>query len=832
MAHEPNRCSGCWRSLPRLEGGQTPNFCPHCQFPLKPVAGLYHLDSKLGAGAFGTVYRSTHVVYGTTHAVKIMRWDVVEEVAPDYWGRKQKLDKQREFEQRFQQEVKLTTELAEESWHIVRIDSAGSDPVHGLYYVMELLEGAPLNQFVAQWPAMSRRIAFSVMEQVCLAVAAAHNKGVIHRDLKPENIILLQQEDQGRFVKILDFGIAKVLGEQEMNLTSRPVGTPLYMAPEQCANKKVDQRTDIYALGCLFYHLMTGHPPFDSHLEIPQLMLNHIQNMPPLMTERCPELHIPPGLERVVMRALAKDPEARYSRVEEFWAAIHPFSSWQAEAHPSQGVTGADTIVTVSSVPEPVYEVPQEEPSLGWSMGDSSWNLSPELSDSDVLWDERHFQRSRFGWGGFGFVFVAILLTGLWWVGNRNIPHVGISSSGSRSGSSPSGSAILVPKNKQSLSTRNSSLASQPGTRRPHGDKVASNGASGDKVALNGASGDKVASNGASPRKSRLSRLKRFLRQARQKRKRRLRQKRKRRLRQNKKQSSVVHVRRSVRPKRRTARHIRHIGRPRLASVSLPSIVDWPGAQQVGVPAGQVMTGSSNTTSQLSTGRVLSLGRGFWMWRTEVTQAQFQSLMGYNPSHFKACGKRCPVENVSWHEAAAFCNALSRQQKRPLCFECTGKGRNVWCMIKRNYWGKRYYRCKGWRLPTEIEWEYAYRAGTPAPYYSGKCLSSSQANFNGSVTASDCPKGRYRKRTMTVGSFKPNAWGIYDMAGNVWEWVYDSYQPSLPTKHNAVRIGNSRRVVRGGGWYSPARECRATARESYSSTKRGIILGFRPTRGR
>lgn len=822
MAKEANHCPGCWKSLPLMEEGQLPNFCPHCQFPMKPVGGVYRLEGKLGAGAFGTVYRCRHLENRTLHAIKIMRWDLVEDMAPEHWGSTQKRQKQQEFEQRFQREVELTKALAEDSWHIVHLEEAGSDPLHGLYYVMELLEGAPLVQFIRKWPTMSRRLAFSIMEQICLGVRAAHRRGVIHRDLKPENVIFLQQEDQGRFVKILDFGIAKVLDNREHQLTSRPVGTPLYMSPEQCTNRGVDQRADIYALGCLMYHMITGLPPFDPNLEIPQLMLQHVQMMPPMMREQCPDLPIPEGLDLAIRQALAKDPDERYNNVEAFWNAIQPFGNWLDVGSPSDvsesqpvafsPLTPApisDPISAPVSTPAPSSASPEPEiDPIAWS------NDSFVPFETNHDWTDYSFQQPRFKTWGVVAVFMMLLgFGGLFWMSQNEGTSV-------LSDVVEKGALVSVA----TLSAGKAALQSNQLLLKKQGSE---DGVS--KPAIRLGVSRKAMAKGSSRRK--LSRLERFLQSTLA-----ARQHQKDRAQKRQRSRRAAIVRRVVSRARPLQRRFlrtppsRRGRQPAIASIVVPRGSGWPGAQRVAIPANSVLAGPGIAAG--GGGRVLSMSRSIWMWRTEVTQAQYKAIMGYNPSHFQRCGGRCPVENVTWHEAAAFSNAMSRRQRLPTCYACTGKGKNVWCMVKRKYWGRLYSRCKGWRLPTEAEWELAYRASSPAPYYTGQCLTSRKANFNGGLAAKNCPRSSFRKRTMPVGSFHPNGWGMYDMAGNVWEWVYDSHKPSLPQGRDPVRIGSSTRVVRGGGWYSSAKELEATARDSYAASKRGIILGFRPVRSR
>ena len=155
----------------------------------------------------------------------------------------------------------------------------------------------------------------------------------------------------------------------------------------------------------------------------------------------------------------------------------------------------------------------------------------------------------------------------------------------------------------------------------------------------------------------------------------------------------------------------------------------------------------------------------------QVTQAQWQAVMGANPSHFKG-ESNLPVENVSWDECVAFCEALGKKDGKP------------------------------YRLPTEAEWEYACRAGTTTPFHFGGTITVNQANYDGNYTYGNGKKGVYRQKTTPVGSFPANAWGLFDMHGNVWEWCADWYgpYPEEELKDPQGFVGGDRRVCRGGSW--------------------------------
>ena len=239
-------------------------------------------------------------------------------------------------------------------------------------------------------------------------------------------------------------------------------------------------------------------------------------------------------------------------------------------------------------------------------------------------------------------------------------------------------------------------------------------------------------------------------------------------------------------------------------------------------PTGQFMMGASTTDcdamNREKPQRSVTLTRSFMVLEAPVTQAQFEEVMGYNPSHFGGNPEH-PVENVSWHEAAAFCNALSRKHNLPEVYQQQGSGKDVQC----TFVGTDYQGSQGFRLPTEAEWEYMARAGCEVSRY-------------GQIDDIAWHDGNADNTTHPVKQKQPNAWGLYDTLGNVWEWCFDSYNRDAYTSHQTqdpivddVKRGASR-VVRGGGWYVDSRDVRASYRYGVDPSGRLRFLGFRPVR--
>ena len=257
----------------------------------------------------------------------------------------------------------------------------------------------------------------------------------------------------------------------------------------------------------------------------------------------------------------------------------------------------------------------------------------------------------------------------------------------------------------------------------------------------------------------------------------------------------------------------------------------------VAIEPGTFMMGSSDKEEARYTNErqhKVTLTRAYEIASTELTQAQFQELMGYNPSERKDC-PRCPVENVNWHEALAYCNAMSKKAGFTACYSCRGNGVDVKCGTAPAFRGAKIYDCPGYRLPTDAEWEYAYRAGTKTTYYNGDNSPETRVTCREQDPIADeigwyCQNSGLRSHE--VGGKKPNAWGLYDMAGNVWEWCHDQYLAVIKRAQvDPWGISDSpMRVVRGGSWRYFSRGMRAACRAWYKPYYRGNKHGFRPAR--
>ena len=231
----------------------------------------------------------------------------------------------------------------------------------------------------------------------------------------------------------------------------------------------------------------------------------------------------------------------------------------------------------------------------------------------------------------------------------------------------------------------------------------------------------------------------------------------------------------------------------------------------MGSPASEAQRDGDETQHQVTVS-------SFFMGRHQVTQREYEEVMGTNPSHFK--DSNLPVEQVSWFDAIEYCNR--RSQLENLTPAYTVDGTNV-------TWNSQ---ADGYRLPTEAEWEYACRAGTTTPFNTGNNITAAQANYDGNYPYNNNARSQHRQRTTPVGSFSANSWGLYDMHGNVSEWCWDwywAYPRGEQTDPTGPASGYTR-VVRGGSWEDGGRYLRSAFRGGNDPSYRSFSSGFRLVR--
>jgi serine/threonine-protein kinase len=257
--------------------------------------GEYLIQEQIGIGGMGIVYRGEQPVIRKQVAIKVLRPEVGDQSL---------------YVERLLAEARAVNSIRHRG--IIDIFSFGKMPDGRQYFVMEYLEGTPLDTWLASRGLLPVQDALRLADELLDALSAAHKAGVVHRDLKPNNIFLVRQPGGGSYVKVLDFGLAKQMaGEQvasQQTLNGLIIGTPEYMAPEQVRGDPVSTKTDLYAFGIILFQLVTGQLPFNARV-VAEYLVHHLEHTPPSPLTLRPEL--PPALAQLVLMLLEKDPRAR-----------------------------------------------------------------------------------------------------------------------------------------------------------------------------------------------------------------------------------------------------------------------------------------------------------------------------------------------------------------------------------------------------------------------------------------------------------------------------------------------------------------------------------------
>ena len=717
--------------------------------------GNYVLLEKLGEGGMGAVFKAKHKMMGRIVAIKVLSAAGLKD--------------QRAVD-RFQREVRAAAKLQHPN--IVKAfdaDHAGEQA----FLVMEYVPGVDLAQRVKQQGPVEVETAINYIRQAGYGLEAAHRAGIVHRDIKPANLVL---DDKG-VVKILDMGLARIEhDEEQQNLTNtgQVVGTVTYMSPEQAmSTKHVDARTDIYSLGCTLHYLLTGSAPFKGETAMQTLMAHRLEPIPDL---RATLPHVSPELQAVYQRMMAKAPNDRYANMTECLAAL---AALQPSAKLDTTARQADVTQEASDVAlsnflfaasnVAAWDAPPAA-DTATSQADVTTDLSPSSTNPSVLPARSWFQKPV-GLASLGAGLVCLLLTVVFML------------------KTPSGMLIIEidePGATVSVDGDQKVLIQRPGGQQAvqvdvdhhqHELKVTKDGFTifTRQFSMKG-----------QPEHSIRVRLEPLAK------------------------PPVV----STPPPVRTGPFFGQSPGEERSDNSLSMKFCW-------CPPGKFMMGSPEKEKERDAKQEaqveVTLTQGFWLGKYEVTQAEYERVMGKNPSAFSATGtskekvtgldtSRFPVETVSWLDAEEYLKKLTEQER------AAGRLPEGW----------------EYRLPTEAEWEYACRAGTTTATAFGDALSNKQANFKGDAPYNGAEKSPSLGRTTTVGSYAPNAWGLYDMHGNVYEWCQDWYGSKLTGGTDpVVAQAASNRVRRGGGWNVSGGLCRSADRGGHTPGPRLFNLGFR-----
>ena len=763
--------------------GETARATDSEPVPVGPFAtlptqfGRYEIRKELGRGQMGAVYLAYDVELDRLVALKVARVSASGSA---------KLLKRMEIEAKSAAKV--------DHPQICKVYDAGE--IDGIRFIaLQYIEGENLKQYLKRKGRKREpEEAVRLVVQILRALEAAHDQGVIHRDLKPENIMLNKKNQP----VIMDFGLArKTIASSDAGLTQGMiVGTAAYMSPEQATGKAegIDHRSDIYAVGVILFEMLTGEWPFTGGTI--EVMGKKVVQEPPSPLTLNPNLS--PQLAAVCHKMIAKQKGDRYITCAEVVDALEdvdPTRSLQSSAtseveeKPQPSSFAAIELASrpLASVAENRVNVKKKQQPVT-SLNGPTARFAKSFRDTPV----------SFRWLIAGTtIFLVALPAFLWWL------------------LSPSGIVqIMIDNPTLSVRFRGASITEENDS---HPIKVSTSTNNLLEVFQNGV-----------PVELATTELK-------------LTAGERRRIKVSLVDDQAVVVT-DHSSKRKSSDETPRIGYlPRIVSKST-------GNEMALIPAGEFEMGApgsevGHSGDECPRHRV-RITHPFYLGVYEVTQGEYQKITGWIPSFFSTDGggkskvvdldtSRLPVERVSWYQAIEFCNRLSESEGRPAYYKWSDIIRKNGIIDSATV---TISGGTGYRLPTEAEWEYACRAGTTTTFEFGNTLNGEQANVDGRLPYGGAKPGPQLQRTTKVGSYPKNAFGLFDMHGNVSEWCEDSYEWSTyasrsGTTENPIYTSNwDSRVVRGGSWFSDPQQARSAHRSGFNRRSQTDITGFRIAR--
>ncbi|MGY6587977.1 MAG: SUMF1/EgtB/PvdO family nonheme iron enzyme [Wenzhouxiangella sp.] len=823
-----------------------------------PEISGYRIEQEIGRGGMATVYLAVQQSLQRQVALKVM---------------KAALAADEEFAERFVREARTAASLQHPG--IVSIHDTGNVGHHS-YIAMEYVTGGEL-KIRLQNGALDLSEALRITREIADALDYAHEKGFVHRDVKPENILF---REKGSAV-LTDFGVARAAGTgTRLTGTGLSIGTPHYMSPEQARGDDVDARSDLYALGIVFHEMLTGQVPFDARDSL-AIGIKHLQDPIPKLPERLNQFQL------IIDKLLAKDPDDRYQSGAEL---IEDLDRIEQGEKLKEGRAGTRVMKSAGRG--------ARRKEQGSRKADHGKGLDHGSGTTDHGKDRVGGSRSGLYWGLGGAALAAVLAVGIyfWQDQRRSPPPIGGSTTTvSRPAPQPIETPELEAappeigtRQPETALSESELIASVQGYLNRLGYQVPRSGeldtrtAAGirafeeSKEMLVTGEIDEILKTAlveayreideaawrearetdteqayldyieAHPEGHAVEQVKDKIELVRA----RLAQEERRRAEQaaaaERQQELVRNIQTELKRLGRpidvdgvlgpaTAEAIRvferGIDRPERGEATdqvltaLRSAQRWPAPQpgdtfqdcpdcpeMVVIPAGRFTMGSPSNEPQRQGNegpqRQVNVP-AFALGTTPVKFAQWDACVAdggcsHRPGDRGWGRGNRPVINVSWNDAQEYVRWLS--------------GRT----------GETY------RLASEAEWEYAASAGTTTRFNTGNCITTDQANFRGTNPAQGCPAGQHRGRTTPVKSFAPNAWGLYDMHGNVWEWVADCWNGNYngaPTDGSAWMSGDcSRAVARGGSWRIVGQTVRSAHRLNGTRGTRNDTGGFRVAR--
>ncbi len=345
-----------------------PKVDPADPFIGQALNNRFRIESKIGEGGFGAVYRGVQLATGRKVALKLLHPEMTAD---------------ENLVARFRREGLVLCNLRDA--HTITTYDFDQTSDGTLYIAMELLEGKSLHEVFHANPPLEWRRVLRILAAMCSSLAEAHSQGIVHRDLKPENVYLEHRSGNPDFVKILDFGIAKVMRgdtidpqSAQLTATGQTLGTLEYMSPEQLMGKQLDGRSDVYALGVVGYEMMTGRLPFPDAKGPAGLITAQLKQTPPPPSVANAKLNLPPAVDRVLLKCLEKDRNQRFADVSALAAAINEvLQTTTAESAPAPRPSAQPAAVAAPVAPPPAVAPPMAPPqSMGMPMSNPAARAS------------------------------------------------------------------------------------------------------------------------------------------------------------------------------------------------------------------------------------------------------------------------------------------------------------------------------------------------------------------------------------------------------------------------------------------------------------------------
>ena len=712
--------------------------------------GRYQLEKRLGQGGMGVVYKARHIFLKTSHAIKI--------ILPDLVGNDPNLVT------RFRQEALAAAAIRHQN--IIAVTDFGVVRGTMPFLVMEFVQGASLQDVMAEEGAMSPVRAFELMQPICAGIAAAHRQGIVHRDLKPLNVMICADMPMSEAVKILDFGLAKIksgelLGSFIAAQTTGLMGSPFYMAPEQWSDEPPDARADVYSLGVMLFQMLCGEVPFKGS-SIPSIMKKHLTAEVPSLMSRGVE--VPPQIEQVVRHALAKEAAHRTQSADAFAKELREAMSiasaqLKRTGDSSAAIDPSKTIIGPSPAGRtvPPGGTTAFDPHAGTI---SAAALSEE--ENKTLFAQRELARDAAAKKKF-----------VEEEQKKRLAEEAVKEKERKQ------LEEIVAAQTKVLEEKLTQLASTMSPKTGAGDLDATQiqragVTTGGDVSFPGTSAHSFprVDIGVEPKKSSALPI-------------------------------VLVVLLVLLIGGGVGAYLLLRSRNIVTPTTVPGKTNDPGelaikADLIAIPAGKFQMGRNDSLPTEGPAHEVTVN-AFQMDKNEVTNAeygQFVQQTNHTPPEQWGSVKSpvgqetLPVSNVSYDDAVAFAEWRSKRD------------------------GATY------RLPTEEEWEYAARNGEKDNLYPwGNTWQSGRAATSEAGVGKEQPVGTY-----PLGA---NRWGVQDLMGNVWEWtsskasVYKGNPLQLPAQYKDWI------VARGGSYSSPANKVTGTMRDWFAPNYKNPVLGFR-----